>query len=82
MVDTRYFLIVIQGDVEPGIMGPFSSAEDRDEAALDWRKQDPNEKDGLYKLDLKADKFESNPSKILKLSIDSFSDGFFDKCLD
>lgn len=46
----NYYLLVIHGDVEPELMGPFDSSEERDQAARNHRKEDPNMNDGLFRI--------------------------------
>ena len=50
----RFYLLVIHGDVEPEVRGPFERAQLRDEAAREHRSSDPDKDDGLYRLDVSA----------------------------
>lgn len=50
--DARYYLLVVRGDVEPEVRGPFAQAQLRDEAAREHRSGDPTMCDGLYRLDV------------------------------
>ena len=49
---TEFYLLVIHGDVEPELRGPFDRAHLRDEAARQHRRGDPAKEDGLYRLDV------------------------------
>ena len=44
------YLLVMHGDVEPELRGPFSTAADRDDAARLWRKENGDD-DGLFRVD-------------------------------
>jgi hypothetical protein len=46
------YLQIIVSDVEPEIIGPFNSEEERLNAAIDHRQEDPDKEDGLFKLDI------------------------------
>lgn len=48
---TTYYLINVFGCVEPEIVGPFATFEERDIAALNLRK-DQDEADALFWLDV------------------------------
>lgn len=50
--DACYYLLVMHGDVEPELRGPFERAELRDDAAREHRCADPAKCDGLYRLDV------------------------------
>jgi hypothetical protein len=50
---TAHHLLVVCGDIEPGLRGPFESEDARDGEAKRYRKEDdPGAKDGLYALDI------------------------------
>jgi hypothetical protein len=49
---TKHYLLIVMGDVEPDLRGPFPSTEVRDQEAKDHRSQDPEMEDGLYPLDI------------------------------
>lgn len=48
------YLIVVYGDVEPCIKGPFKTLDERDNVAGQLRREEDNE-DGIYKLYINAD---------------------------
>jgi hypothetical protein len=50
---TRW-LVVVEGDVEPRLEGPFKSDQVRVGAAQEHRRKDCQERDGLYRLDISA----------------------------
>jgi hypothetical protein len=50
---TRW-LVVVEGDVEPRLKGPFKSDRVRVVAAQEHRGKDCQERDGLYLLDISA----------------------------
>lgn len=50
--DARFYLLVMHGDVEPELRGPFEQAHLRDDAAREHRCGDPAMCDGLYRLDV------------------------------
>jgi hypothetical protein len=63
-----YYVVFVEGDVEPTLHGPFSSEEARDEAARKLRKADRlDPKSGIYRLDC-------TPAP----KIDSYSGAFFE----
>lgn len=47
-----YYLIVMRGDVEAELQGPFASASKRDIAAQMHRVEDGEPRDGLHRLDV------------------------------
>lgn len=49
---TTHYLVVVSGDVEPNLWGPYATEEARDQAAKDHRKEDSDMNDGLYPLDV------------------------------
>lgn len=63
-----YWLIVVYGDVEPGLHGPYATKDYRDQHALKHRASDPDMNDGIYKLTID----EEVPL------IESYSGGFFE----
>jgi len=65
----KYYLMVVVGDVEPEIKGPFFTTEERDAAAKAHRKQDPEMNDGVYTLDVDADS---------GVKVGAYAGGFFD----
>ena len=51
----RPYLLVVHGDVEPELLGPYSGDLDRKEAAQDYRRAHGDE-DGLYRVDATGDR--------------------------
>ena len=48
----KFYLLIIRGDVEPELKGPFPTGEMRDDYALNYRHtRDESAEDGLYPLD-------------------------------
>lgn len=64
----EHYLLVIEGDVEPVVIGPFPTMEDRDDDALEHRWQE-GDRDGLFMLDITDD---GRPI------VNSYSGAFFD----
>lgn len=62
-----YGLLVIWGDVEPQPLRWFSTAEQRDGAARQYRARN-GERSGLYRLDVAVDG---------RITVGAFSGGFF-----
>jgi hypothetical protein len=50
---TRW-LVVVEGDIEPHIEGPFKSDRMRLIAAREHRRNDPDKRDGIFELDIGA----------------------------
>lgn len=50
----KYYLLIIYGDVEPALRGPYKFAEGRDRAAKRHRAIN-GEEDGLYKMNVHRD---------------------------
>jgi rubrerythrin len=63
---TRYYVLVVYGDVEPGLSRPFSTKEARDKKAKELKNEHGDE-NGIYWLDQTA--------KGLKTG--AYSGGFF-----
>jgi len=64
-----YWLIIVIGDVEPHLHGPYPNEDTRDKWAKHHRSNDPEKKDGIYKLTTWGGGFPT---------IDSYSGGFFE----
>lgn len=64
-----FYLMVVVGDVEPELFGPFVTEEQRDAAAKSHRVQDPERHDGIYWLNVGAKG---------ALETGAYSGGFFD----
>ncbi|KZX57752.1 hypothetical protein A3709_19205 [Halioglobus sp. HI00S01] len=55
MAKRDYYLLILHGDVEPELRGPFESAETRDNAARNHRQADDGDLcDGLFPVDVDA----------------------------
>jgi hypothetical protein len=73
-----YYLLVIHGDVEPELRGPYKSEAGRDRAAKRHRLTDPEKEDGLFPLDV-PDTFPEMVAKNgNKPEISTYSGAFFD----
>ena len=46
----KKWLIIVQGDVEPSLHGPFETKKARDTYAMTYRLGDLEMRDGIYKL--------------------------------
>lgn len=47
----KYFLLIVEGDVEPIAKGPYESDEARDRAAIN-EKRERGDQDGIYWLNV------------------------------
>ena len=63
------YLVIIHGDVEPELVGPFNDEDERDNRAIKHRKSDPAKEDGLFTLDIDETGIPS---------IDAFAAGYLD----
>lgn len=63
------WLVIVEGDVEPSMRGPFADEAARDEAAKQHRLTDPQMEDGIFPLDIDANGLPD---------IGAYSGGFFD----
>ncbi len=52
-MSTKRYLVVVYGDVEPRLRGPFKTDATRLAAARKHRREEGNE-DGLFRLDIDA----------------------------
>jgi len=50
----RYYLLHVWGDVEPSVLGPYRSEDERDTKARKLRKEDPEGRHGIFMLDITA----------------------------
>lgn len=64
----NYYLIAVWGDVEPEILGPFTTTEERDMEATRFRNEEGDEH-GLYPLDIRGN--------VEVIEISAYSGGFF-----
>jgi hypothetical protein len=48
----KHYLLVIEGDVEPYLIGPYDDTNPRDRVAQAHREKDPEMRDGLFMLDV------------------------------
>jgi hypothetical protein len=67
MKKTKRFLLVVWGDVEPELLGPFKTQEERDRKAREIRT-DEGDEHGLFPIDAAG-----------KVEVGSYSGGFFNK---
>lgn len=49
----KFYVLLVVGDVEPEISGPYSTAESRDTTARQLRRKSPD--DGIYWMDVDVD---------------------------
>lgn len=66
----KFYLIMVWGDVEPELMGPFSSPDARDDEARLLRDEHGDE-NGIYMLTIDKDKPDPE--------IEAYCGGFFDE---
>ena len=50
----RFYLFETIDDVEPQLHGPFQCPDQRNERAVELRRQDRHKRNGLFRLDLSA----------------------------
>ena len=51
----KHYLLIIEGDVEPDLRGPYLNEDRRDVEAFTHRHSDPSFNDGLFRVDLMPD---------------------------
>jgi len=64
----KLYLLIVEGDVVPGLHGPFNTEEERDDYARDWRERF-GDHDGIYPMSTSSE----DPPKI-----GAYSGGFFE----
>jgi hypothetical protein len=64
-----YYIIFIWGDVDPALMGPYKTEEERDRIAREIRKEE-GEEHGIYQLDV---------DKGTEVGLYSYSGAFFEE---
>lgn len=81
MESTFKWLIIVEGDVEPKLHGPFEDKNIRDLYATTHRKEDPDKNDGIYKLDIEATVIVESTSITFSATprVSSYSGGFFEE---
>ena len=73
------YLLHVWGDVEPTLLGPFTTEEAQDSAALDIRRGDDGEdRGGIYPLDLTIHYEREDDCISYDLDVDTYSGGFFE----
>jgi hypothetical protein len=63
----KYYLLEVEGGVEPIVRGPYHTKRERDNAAKQIRRRQ-QEDDGLFSADI---------DKVAALTLDAYSAGFF-----
>ena len=48
------YVLEIVDDLEPQLHGPYATEEDRDQQAVQLRRQDPGKRNGLFRLNVSA----------------------------
>jgi hypothetical protein len=64
------YLLVVVGDVEPKLSGPYKDEATRDAAAKAYREKDSEMCDGVYRLDMIGANLDG-----IRLAVDSFGGG-------
>jgi hypothetical protein len=67
---TKFYLVIVYGDVEPMTAGPYKSSIDRDQGAKDFRASDEAQEDGIFWLNITDD---------WAPEIGAYSDSFFEE---
>jgi hypothetical protein len=68
----KFYLLIVEGDIEPRMEGPFHTETARDAAARAHRDQDQDKADGLFPLDL------NTTDDAAEIDVDAYAGGFFD----
>ena len=63
------YLLIVYGDIDPEVIGPFANEGQRDNAALAFRR-DHGDEDGIFMLTLNGNE---------RPSVDAYSGGFFEE---
>ena len=66
-----YYVLFVEGDVEPSLCGPYHNPKDRDEEAVRLKREHGDEH-GIFMLDIDT---------IGRPSVDAYSGGFFQEAL-
>ena len=69
---TTYYLFITFDDVDSDIKGPFEDEEKRDYAAIALRRADPDQRHGIFKLNVSIDGFAR-----LTVEAENYTGGFF-----
>ena len=80
MPEKQFHLVVVYGDVDPLIMGPFEDEESRDQRAIQLKRQHGDDH-GIYMLDWKVGDDGGIVPEIYEYSagffVDALGDGIF-----
>jgi len=52
--DGSFYVLEIVGDLEPQLHGPYATEVERDQKAVELRREDPGKRNGLFRLDVSA----------------------------
>jgi len=66
-----FYVLFVEGDIEPSLIGPFRNPEDRDNEAIRLKREHGDEH-GIFMLDIDT---------IGRPSVDAYSGGFFEDAL-
>jgi len=66
-----YYVLFVEGDIEPSLVGPFHNTDERDKAAVSLKREHGDE-NGIFMLDIDT---------IGRPSVDAYSGGFFEEAL-
>ena len=73
---TKYYVMVVHGDIEPELVGPYTTHQERDAKALELRAADGQEKNGLFPMNMRELAGE------VVLEVGAYSNAFFDAADD
>lgn len=66
-----FYILHIEGDVDPELKGPYNTHEERDKAAVELRRDDPEGRNGIFRLDISAKQPWQEPNG--KVEVGSYS---------
>lgn len=69
----KRYLLIVEGDTDPTLEGPFETEAARDAAAKEHRRGDPDRDDGLYMFNAHG----VDDVDAFDLECDAYSGGFF-----
>ena len=73
-ISINYYLLIVRGDIEPEVQGPFASSEERDRKALEIRFNTPDgDEAGIFPLEIKSERIPD------AIEVGSYSGGYFEE---
>lgn len=75
LFEIEHLVLVVEGDTEPVLYGPYETQEERDETAIELRKQYPSARNGIYWMDVTA----NYGDRSMGHAVGAYSAGFFEE---